>query len=246
MMSSSPLNTVTKDFKGHASDLTESWPDLMKKKHYNEAAQLCIDFLENYGSAFKSRTLEIDEERYNKLFILLVFFKGLHEYVQLCQITNDRNWYKDHTTVENVWIKLCDCRERLQFSSQCCQGEVIDRVFSGLDGLEEFFRNVFGEGSYLSPGIVADVSLCSICNQDCRACSHVAGRLYNGKICFYQPVNPQLNHVALVKTPKDLRCRIWSWHIKDNEDESIRIDNACILTSFSVDDFLQDSEIKFS
>lgn len=89
---------------------------------------------------------------------------------------------------------------------------------------------------------MADTSLCNICNQDCRACSHIAGRLYNGKICSYQPVNPQPNHVAYVKIPKDLRCRVWSWQIKDNEDGSIRIDDACILTSFSVDDFLQDSE----
>jgi hypothetical protein len=154
----------------------------MKKKQYHEAAQLCIDFLENYSSAFKSRTLEIDEDDYNKLLILLIFFKGLHEYVQLCQITNDRNWHEDHTTVENVWVKLCDCRERLQFSSQYYQGEVIDRVFSNLDGLEEFFRDVFRDGSYFSPGIIADASLCNICNQDCRACSHVAGRLYNGVV----------------------------------------------------------------
>ncbi|MGE5659773.1 MAG: hypothetical protein ACM37W_24540 [Actinomycetota bacterium] len=230
------------DFKSYVSSLAEEWLRLMQKKLYHEASQLCINFLENYGSAFKVRTLKIDEDEYNKLLVLLVFFKSLHEYVQLCQITNNRNWSKDNSTVEKVWIKLCDCRERLQFSSQYCQGEAIDQVLSNLDSLEEFFRDVFGSGYYLSPGIVADPSLCNICNQDCRACSHIAGRMYTGKICSYQPVNPQLNHIALVKIPKDLRCRIWSWQIKDNEDGSIRIDDACILTSFSVDDFLHDSK----
>ncbi len=234
------------DFKSHASALAEAWLILMQKTQYHEARRICIDFIEKYGSAFKVRALEIDEDEYNKLLILLIFFKSLHEYVQLCQITTDRNWHENNTTVEQVWIKLCDCRERLQFSSQYCQCEATNRVLSDLDGLDEFFRDVFGNGSYLSPGIVADASLCNICNQDCRACSHIAGRLYSGKICSYQPINPQLNHVAVVKIPKDLRCRIWSWQIKDNEDGSIRIDDACILTSFSVDNFLQDSEAELS
>ena len=246
MMSNSPLKIATRDLKSHAPSLAEAWLSLMQDRQYDKANQLCIDFIDSYKSAFKLRALEIDEDDYNKLLILLVLFKGLYEYVHLCQITNDRNWHKNNTTVEQIWTKLCDCRERLQFSSQHCKGEVINRVLSDLSGLEEFFRGVFGEGSYLSPGIVADTSLCSICNQDCRACSHIAGRLYSGKICAYQPVNPQLDHVAIVKIPKDLRCRIWSWQIKENEDGSSRIDEACILTSFSVDDFLRDSEAESS
>jgi len=246
MMSNNPLKSTTTDFESHASALAEAWLILMQKKQYHEANRLCIDFLENYSSAFKGRALEIDEDGYNKLLILLVFFKGLHDEVQLCQITNDRNWYEDKTTVERVWIKLCDCRERIQFSSQYYQGEVINRVLSDLEDLEEFFRDVFGNGCYFSPGIIADASLCNICNQDCRGCSHIAGRLYSGKICSYQLVNPQLDHVGLVKIPKDLRCRVWSWQIKNNEDGSIRIDAACVLTSFSVDDFLRDSEAGLS
>ncbi|NEQ55275.1 MAG: hypothetical protein F6K11_35020 [Leptolyngbya sp. SIO3F4] len=245
MMTSSPLKSIKEHFKSHASNLAGTWLSLMQENQYHKASKLCIDFLETYSSAFKARSLEIDGNGYNKLLMLLVFFKGLHEYVQLCQITGDRNWYEEQETVEKVWIKLCDCRERLHFSSQYCQGEAINRVLSDLDGLEGFFQEAFGNGSYLSPGIVADMSLCSICNQDCRACSHVAGRLYNGEICSYQPVNPHCDHVALVKIPKDLRCRIWSWQIKDNDDESITIERACILTSFSVDDFLQDSAAAF-
>ena len=137
--------------------------------------------------------------------------------------------------------ELCDCRERLEFVSHYFQGEVIERVIQDLNGLEEFFRDAFGNGYYCSPGIVLDGSICNICNQDFRACSHIAGRLYAGRICFYQPLNPQIDHVAIVKTPKDLRCRIWDWHIKDNEDKKtgITIENLCVLTTFSVNDFLR-------
>lgn len=241
-MINTPLETLAKDFKYYASSLAEMWLNLMLKRQYQEAGQLCINFIESYSFGFKGRSFEIDEEEYNDLLILLIFFKGLHEYVQLCQITEDKNWHEENEVVEHVWLKLCDCRERLEFSSKYCQGEAIERVFYDLDGLEKFFQDTFGNGSYFSPGMVADTSLCNICHQDCRACSHLAGRLYGGKICFYQPVNPIFNHVAIVKIPKDPRCRIWHWHIKDNEDESIVIKDACILTSSRVDDFLQDYE----
>ena len=233
------------NFKAHASSLAEIWLNLMLKRQYQDASELCIDFIEDYGSVFKRRGFEIDEGKYNNLLVLLVFFKGLHEYVQLCHTTQNRNWHKDNSTVEYVWIKLCDCRERLEFASQYCQGKVIDRVFYDLKGLKNFFRDAFGSGTYLSPGIVADGSYCNICHQDFRACSHIAGRLYNGTICYYQQVNPKINHLALVKIPKDPRCRIWDWYIvKDNNngDKSIRIEKVCFLTSFSVDDFLEGIE----
>lgn len=174
----------------------------------------------------------------------MVFIKALEEYVQICQITQDIEWFKSNETVEKVWIKLCDCMARLNFSSVNCKGEAISKVTDSLNRLEKFFQDTFGNGSYLNPGIIADKSLCSICNKDCRACSHIAGRIYNRKICYYKPVKPRINHVALVEIPKDPRCRIWSWQIKDNEeDEGITIDKACILTSFSVDDFLYEIEL---
>ncbi len=230
--------------KSYVLNLADKWLDLMIQKQYQEAESLCLNFIQKYGSLFLKRAIDIDENSYNYLLVFLVFFKGLHEYIKLCELTKERNWYENNSSVENVWIELCDCRERLEFASQYCQGEILDRIIHDLDGLENFFYNRFGRGIYFSPGLVFDKSLCNICYQDCRACSHVPGRLYEGKICYYKPVNPQIDHVALVETPKDRRCRIWAWQIKDNNDKAqgINIEEACILTSFSVDDFLRELE----
>ncbi len=241
MMSNLHQQGDSTEFKSHASNLVEMWLALMIRKQYQEAESICIEFIEEYGSLFGNRILEIEEDEYNNLLILLILVKALQEYVQLCKTTKNPDWHEDKPTVESVWIKLCDCRERLEFVSHYFQGEVIERVIQDLNGLEEFFRDAFGNGYYCSPGIVLDGSICNICNQDFRACSHIAGRLYAGRICFYQPLNPQIDHVAIVKTPKDLRCRIWDWHIKDNEDKKtgITIENLCVLTTFSVNDFLR-------
>jgi hypothetical protein len=39
--------------------------------------------------------------------------------------------------------------------------------------------------------------------------------------------------VSLVDVPRDLRCRIWDWQV-----EGTLVKNVCIMTSFAVDDFL--------
>jgi hypothetical protein len=234
------LNSNSVDFDADVSNLVETWLDLMRKKQHDEAKILCIDFIATYGLAFKQRIFEVDENEYNKLLILLVLVKGLHDYTQLCHITTSGDWHENNATVEEVWIKLCDCRERIKFVSQFYQGEAIERVIKDSDGLEMFFRDVFGNGSYLSPGIIMDKYLCSICHEDSRACLHVAGKLYGGRICSYRPVNPQFDHVAIVKVPKDRRCRIWSWHIQDRNEGEGSTMKAPVLTTFSVDDFLRD------
>lgn len=232
------------NIKSEASGLAEKWLSLMKEMRYEQANILCINFIEKYGSFFRKRDLDIGEKKYNQLLVLLIFFKGLQEYVQLCQTTQNKQWFEDNSVVEHVWIKLCDCRERIEFSLQYCHWKDAESILCDLAGLLNFFTEAFGVGNYLSLGIVFDRSICNICHQDFRACSHVERRLYNGKICFYQPVNPQPNHVAIVKKPKDLRCRIWSWNMKEpnQEDGSLTIENACVLTTFSVDDFLQKFE----
>jgi hypothetical protein len=243
MTSLHPQNDF-KQIEIYASSLVDTWLNLMMEKQYQEAENICIDFIKKYGSLFGKRAFKIKEDEYNRLLVLLVLVRGLQEYIHLCKTTKSISWHEDNSTIENVWIKLCDCRERLEFVSHYYQGEVIERVTHDINGLENFFRDTFGDGLYCSPGIILDGCLCNICNQDFRACSHIAGRLYNGQICSYKPINPQIDHVAIVEIPKDLRCRIWEWYIKDNKDKEtgITIENLCVLTTFSVNDFLQEFE----
>lgn len=240
-MASNPLNNNLADFEAVILSLFEKYLDLIPKKQYKEADALCTNFINHYGNAFKQRIYnDVDENKYNNLLISLVFVKGLHDYLQLCQMTRHDDWHEDNSNIERVWTKLCDCRERLKFSSRFCQSTAIDIIAQNLDGLETFFQNAFGNGYYLSPGIIVDKYLCNICCKDSRGCSHVAGRLYSGSICSYRPVNPQINHVALVKIPKDPRCRIWAWHFLDNNEGKEVKFKSPILTSFGVDNFLRD------
>jgi len=234
------LESNETNFELQAAMLVEAWLISMYEKQYEDASKLCTDFIENYGSAFNKRVFEVAASEYDKLLVLLVLVKGLHEYIELCQTTKCRSWHENNLTVEQVWFKLCDCEERLNFVANYCQSTATEKIFQDLEGLKNFFQEAFGSGTYLSPGMIADKNLCSICHRDARACSHVEGRLYDGRVCFYQPVNPQANHVAIVKIPKDPRCRIWSWRVKDNDEgEGVKFE-APVLSSFRVDNFLQE------
>ncbi|NEO83246.1 MAG: hypothetical protein F6J87_03135 [Spirulina sp. SIO3F2] len=219
------------------SYLAETWFSLLSQRNHEKASDICRDFLKRYGKEFHLDNLNEDDR--NTLLMSLIFSKSLHEFTELSQITASNKWLKHPETTERVWFKLCACRERLQFLSHHYKGEIIEMIFSDLDNLEKDFQSEFGEGIYVSPGIVSDSRFCSVCGQDFRACSHITGRLYDGNICSHRSVKPRLNHLAIVEVPKDFRCRIWSWKIKQNNDGSITI-NVCSLTSFSVDDFLQE------
>ncbi len=79
-----------------------------------------------------------------------------------------------------------------------------------LHELENFFVENFGKGMYSSIGLIAVKYICSICKKDTRSCCHISGRIYKGQICYSQPVNERIDHVALVREPTRSRCRIWA------------------------------------
>lgn len=227
-----------------ASNLVEAWLRLMSTQQFDLADILCFIFIAKYKKTLKTFSLTNRENDYYVLHSLLVLFKGMQDYVELEKLTQDNTWHKKQKIVEKIWTKKCDCKDRLEFISANFRGEVIEKILKEINNIEKFFIQAFGKAYYFSPGLIADKFICNICYQDTRACSHIQGRLYKGRICKYDPVNERLNHVALVEYPKDLRCRIWPWSINNNKDqnEESRTIKAPILTTFSVDDFLREEE----
>ncbi|HEY9706750.1 MAG TPA: hypothetical protein V6D48_00960 [Oculatellaceae cyanobacterium] len=233
MTPNSKINPTT--LESDAFKLIEEWKESFREKHKEKASELCQEYIDSCKFILKHRPWEDVEDNYNKLLILAILFKGLQDFVGLAWLTEDKDWHENHKYVEYTWITLCDCRDRIEFVSQYCQVDVIELVLRSVYKLEEFFKNAFGDGYYSSPEVLVKKFICNICQQDTRACSHIAGRLYGGKICHYLPIEPCIRAVALVKVPKDPRCRIWSWQLEGNQ-----IHNVCLITSFSIDEFLSE------
>ncbi len=227
------------NFENHASSSIGEWHSLLCQKEYDKANELCEIFINIYKPVYNQKEMgESQEEYHNSLLVILVLFKLLQDFAILLQITQDKTWHSNNKIVELVWIKLCDCKDRIEFCIQYYDIEIIELVLNSLYKLESFFRDVYGNGMYNSPGLLIDKLVCNICNKDARGCPHIEGRIYNGTICHYQPVNVQCDHIALVKVPKDPRCRIWPWQSQDNPNGEGIILETCVLTNFMIDDFL--------
>jgi hypothetical protein len=68
-------------------------------------------------------------------------------------------------------------------------------------------RNSYGFG--VSPSIIRKNPKCSICGKnptDPEQCIHIEGVNYNGEVCRIIFENISLDHIAIVKRPKDPRC----------------------------------------
>jgi hypothetical protein len=223
--------------------LMSDWLTHSSQGNIDRAESICRQFIDEHKPIFRERLWEEETNRYNSLLICLVLSKGLHDFTQLSRLTHDQRWHIQNKMTETIWIKKCDCKDRIEFAFNYCNHKAIDKVLRSIYGLEEFFQEEFGNGTYASPALVYEKLTCNVCGIDARACQHIEGRLYDGKICRYQPCNPSVNHVGLVKTPRDPRCRIWPWQIQDNtENEGSTIEAMMILTSFSVDDFIWSEE----
>jgi hypothetical protein len=188
-----PLDNNSIDFKALLLKSIETCFRLILKNQHKQAEEMCTDSIIKYGAVFKNIIFDVVGSDYQQIYTSLILLKGLQEYNQLLQINENVSWQQDCSTIEFVWLKLCDCRERIEYSSQCLKSQFLEDIIQYLDNLESFFPDAFEDGSYLSPGIVVDKYLCSICGEDTRACFHLGGRLYSGKICAYKPINPQTN-----------------------------------------------------
>lgn len=81
--------------------------------------------------------------------------------------------------------------------------------------LETMETSLFPPQSFVSAGFVSSRIDCSICLQRYSKCEHLRGKPYMGKFCEVIHRNPVGDHIALVETPADKRCRITSFRTKD-------------------------------
>lgn len=174
----------------------------------------------NSSSFFKNKiNQEEEEDSKNIALIFTVFFKGLEDFTEIMIETHIDGWNKNYKKIEDIWLTLCNCKERLEFATKYIEGSYIDDFFTELNKLSSNYEEAYGKGLYASSEITSEKEICNICEKDVRACLHIRGEIYNGKISKTIQVNPVLKAVSVLEEPKDPRCRIWFWNKK--EDGSI-------------------------
>jgi hypothetical protein len=77
--------------------------------------------------------------------------------------------------------------------------------------LADVERVVFPPQVFMSPGLVAHRSTCSICREPYGKCDHIAGRAYMGQFCGVLRAEVEGREVSFVTVPADKRSRVISF-----------------------------------
>lgn len=195
-----------------------------------------IATIQDIRNELKEHRENYTEQENNTNYIAAVSFRGVLDYVNLLEMTSRPNWERDPKSLEKVWIRLWDCKERIEAHNPGLAGAYIDGIKDFLNHLFEYYFSCFGPGMYMSPDLKVKLRLCTVCGNNIKKCDHVPGRLYNGEMCRQLLTDVEARSVSLVSNPRDPRCRIWPWNM-ESDGESCQV---LVLALFSVDDFLQD------
>lgn len=114
---------------------------------------------------------------------------------------------------EKAWDCLVSAQEAATWASRAHRGfRHLEEHLLRLEALEQL---VFPPQVFASLGAIVERQLCSICEADYELCSHIAGRPYWGEFCNARQEKLKLDHVAIVETPADKRCRVTHFNVAD-------------------------------
>ena len=169
------------------ADSLYKWRVLDSRKQGKQArhqAQLTIN---KCKSILKGRSR--DEQLLNKALIYGVFFRGLQDYNDLAILTHLPDWNQQPELIEKIWNLLCDCEDRMKFTSFYIKGPIAEMVLSGISRLEKEFKNLpelYGSVCFDGKRVT-----CSICHRDFRSCWHIRGHIYAGACLLYTSPSPR-------------------------------------------------------
>ncbi|WP_339530211.1 MULTISPECIES: hypothetical protein [unclassified Pseudomonas] len=94
---------------------------------------------------------------------------------------------------------------------------------SRIKKLETLETTLFPPQSFLSVGFISKSLDCSICGDAFAICDHLRGKPYMGMFCEVIHRDIVGDHIALVETPADKRCRVTSYKVKIGHTDKITL-----------------------
>lgn len=178
-------------------------------------------------------------ESSNEALLLGILFRGIQNFANLKQMIASSDWIRNPELIEQVWVEMWDCKDRLEYVSPLITTLGLEWIFNDINLLYHNFYQNFGHGLYVSLSFLAERIICNICGQDIRACEHIQGMIYSGNVCGGIPKGITGDHILVTANPNDPRCRIWPWKKRKepNEKEGNSYD-VCLLSFFTLDDFM--------
>jgi len=219
------------------------WHRATMWRQFDEAEQIAEELIVRCKAVVRgSATAPLPSgEDKNGAVIVGILARGLQGHAEVLKLRSSPNWQGTPEAIEATWQALCDATARLEYAREFLQHPTLDAARRDLSDVRNEIDSLFGPGLYVSPVMVIESFLCSVCGEDHRRCPHMVGRLYDGVCCVKVATRLlRAESVDIVKVPEDPRCRIWPW---DRTDEPPGFKEVCLLTSFRLDDFFERSAI---
>lgn len=200
-----PLLEEYQDIASNAQTLTflPRNADLQK-----EAVNELNEFIETVTTRQQEAIKQRDEDTANLLLAMRCGCKAVRAELNMWLSLKNQDW-------GTAWSKLVDAQDFLksaQASHSFARTEDIRNLRKKYDWIETF---VFPPQTYMSPGLVVDQFLCSICGKDYQGCEHKAGLPYWGQICSRIIDESTVREVSVVDEPEDKNCRITHFSTDD-------------------------------
>ena len=108
---------------------------------------------------------------------------------------------------DKAWDQLIAAQKACMAAARAHDGfgEASSQLWRRLDRLEHV---MFPPQAFLSSGLILEEFHCSICENGYEVCSHIRGLPYMGQFCQVVITKAEVDHVSLVDSPNDKRCRV--------------------------------------
>jgi hypothetical protein len=119
--------------------------------------------------------------------------------------------------LQSAWDCLIDAQEYVNYALKANAEHPLFIDFKErLQNIETVTFPPFG--LYNSVGLAFTGGECSVCGQPLSSCEHIEEKIYYGVVCKRVNIeNVALNHVALVKSPKDRRCIVTEFEFEEGK-----------------------------
>lgn len=137
---------------------------------------------------------------------------------------------------DKAWDKLIEAQNSSINAMRA--SDSFNHVGSLYQHLSVIEQLVFPPQVFISSGMIAQEQTCSICNKNYEDCEHIVCMPYNGEFCSIRMGKFEADHVAIVKSPVDKRCRVVSfddgditrnkmtWEASENENKDAKEGNS--------------------
>ncbi len=193
------LENYTSDFN-HITREAETLTFITRDKEMQEKATANLKKLLEQTEKIKAEFAANQEE--DDANLMLGFKCAIHSLMQQLNM-----WIElKNNKPDKAWDLLIEAQEAAQGAMRAHSSfEHLSNYTKRLFALEHL---VFPPQVFNSAGFIVDRQECSICKSDYDECLHLVGKAYMGSFCSIILKEVEIDHVSIVESPADKRCRI--------------------------------------